>query len=133
MLLKRLIFGHPTEVTNPSDDSRSFLFPFSLVPVDLIGAPDENQSTTHNRLIVTITNNRLPAWRFTDSELVRVLFEIGKRAVMEKIKVGILTPEERITVSTASHPPICPFDPSRIRAPEGAIFEIEEQRRIGFK
>ena len=130
---KRLTFGKPTEVTNRGDDSRSFLFPVRMVPADLIGAPEESQATTSLRLIVTVTQNRLPAWRLTDSELIRVLFEIGRRAVGEKIKSGALKQEERILVNPESHPGICPFDPSVINEPEGAVFEIDEDRRIGFK
>lgn len=132
MTRKRLTFGRPTEVTNPGDDSRSFLFPFSMVAADLVGAPEEARATTEHRLIVTVANNRLPAWRLTDSELVRVLFEIGHRAVAEKVKTGTLAWEERVMVHTASHPKICPFDPSRIREPDGAVFEIDEERRMGF-
>lgn len=133
MPLKRLTFSVPVEVTNPGDDSRSFLFPFSVVGADLVGAPEEAQATTEHRLIVTVANNRLPAWHLTDPELIRVLFEIGRRAVAEKVKSGTLTREERVMVHTASHPKICPFDPSRVQEPDGAVFEIEEERRMGFR
>ena len=130
---KQLTFRRPEEVTNPGDDSRSFLFPFSMVDADLVGAPEEAQATTEHRLIVTVANNRLPAWRLTEPNLVRVLFEIGRRAIAEKVRAGILTQEERVMVHTASHPKICPFDPSRIPDPDGAVFEIAEDRRIGFR
>lgn len=129
----RLTFSRTTEVTNPGDDSRSFLFPFSVVAAELVGAPEEAGATTAHRLIVTIANNRLPAWQLTDAELVKVLFEIGNRAITERVKAGTLTREHRETVSCASHSRACPFDPSRIRCPDGAIFEIEEKKRIGFK
>lgn len=133
MPLKRLTFSQATEVTNPGDDSRSFLFPFRMVDADLEGAPEEAPATSEHRLIVTVANNRLPAWDLTDSELARVLFEIGHRAVAQKIKAGTLAREERVMVNTASHPRVCPYDPSRIREPDGAILEIDEERRMGFK
>lgn len=130
---KRLTFSRPTEVTNPEDDLRSFLFPFLAVDAEVVGAPEEARATTEHRLIVTIANNRLPAWRLTDAQLVRVLFEIGCRKLTERGRAGTLTREHRETVSCASHLHDCPFDPSRIRDPDGAVFEIEEDRRIGFK
>src|SRR5208282_5983844 len=110
MPLKRLTFSRDTEVTNPGDDSRSFLFPFSMVAADLAGAPEEAQATTKHRLIVTVANNRLPAWNLADPDLVKVLFEIGRRAVAEKVKTGKLTPEHREVVNCASHSRDCPYD-----------------------
>lgn len=133
MGMKQLTFRRPEEVTNPGDDSRSFLFQFSMVASALVGSAEEVRATTEHRLTVTIANNRLPAWHLTDAELVRVLFEIGHRKVAEKVKVGELTQEERVLVHTASHPKICPFDPSRIQEPEGAVVEVEEERKIGFR
>lgn len=129
----RLAFGKPSEVTNRGDDSRSFRFPVWMVPVDLIGGPEESQATTSHRVIVTVTRTRLSGWQLTDSDLLRVLFEIGSRVIGEKVKSGALKQEEKIVVSTESHPGICPFDPSAISNPEGAVFEIDEERRIGFK
>jgi hypothetical protein len=104
-----------------------------MVDADLTGAPEEAQATTEHRLIVTVANNRLPAWHLADPELVKVLFEIGRRAVTDKVKAGTLARDERVMVHTASHPRACPYDPSRIREAEGAILEVEEERRMGFK
>ena len=83
----------PTDVGNPGDDSRSFLFPFLLVPSELIGAPEETQTTTEHRLIVTVANNRLPAWQLNESDLIKVLFEIGHRKVLEQLREGVLQRE----------------------------------------
>jgi hypothetical protein len=132
-MMKRITFSRAVEVTNPGDDSRSFLFAFLMLDAGLVGAPEQAQQTTEHRLIVTVANNRLPAWHLTEPELVKVLFEIGRRAVVEKVKAGSLAREERVMVHTASHPKICPFDPSRIPEPDGAVFEVEEEKRIGFK
>lgn len=133
MARKRLSFYGSSEVTNPGDDSRSFLFLFSMITADLVGSSEEEQATTKHRLLVTITNNRLPAWRLTDLQLVRVLFEIGRRAVEEKVRACTLTRETSVIVSTRSHPHDCPFDPSRIAEPDGAVCEVDEERRMGFR
>jgi hypothetical protein len=133
MTRKRLAFGIPKEVTNPGEDSRSLLFPFSMVASDLVGSPEEASATTQHRLIVTVANNRLPAWRLTDDSLIRVLFEIGRRKLKEELKNGVLPPEVRVPVSTATHSATCPYEPSRISNPLGAVIEIDEERRMGFK
>lgn len=104
-----------------------------MLAADLVGAPEAAQATTVHRLIVTIANNRQAAWQLADPELVRVLFEIGRRAVAEKINTGTLALEVRVPVHTDSHPAICPFAPSLIQEPDGAVFEIDQERRIGFR
>ena len=133
MKIKRITFCNPREVTNPGEDSRSFLYHFSCVDAAVVGAPEEARVTTEHRLIVTIANNRLPAWKLTDADLIKVLFEIGRRKVIEKVKEGSLQQEERVMVNTGTHSAICPFDPTCIKEPDGAVFEVTEKGRIGFK
>lgn len=132
MHTKRIVFGSPKEVTNPGDDSRGFLFPFACVETNLVGTPEEVGHTSKHRLIVTIANNRLPAWGYSEPDLVRVLFEIGRREVCQRAKSGTLKPDTRVQVDTESHSKTPPFDPLRIVVPDGAAFEVEEERRIGF-
>jgi len=130
---KQILFGSPSEVTNRGDDSRSFLFPFSIVDANLVGAPEEAQATTEHRLVVTVTGNRLPAWRLTDNNLILVLFEIGCRDLVDRVKRGIAERDYRVCVSTQTHSEVCPFDPARIPKPEGHSMQVDEDRRIGFK
>lgn len=133
MKTKRITFHLPKEVTNPGDDSRSFLYPFSCVDRDLVGTPEEARVTRDHRLIVTAANNRLPAWGLSSPNLVKVLFEIGRRDLGGVVKHGALKREHRVLVSTATHSAVCPFDPDRIKSPEGLVVEVEEERQIGFK
>jgi hypothetical protein len=130
---KLIKFGTPREVTNPGQDSRSVLFPFYVLPRELVGAPEMRQSITKHRLIVTITNSRLPAWKLNDADLFKVLFELGQREVVNHVRTGRLQREVRMTISTATHPATCPFDPRLIREPKGAAYEVDEERTIGFK
>src|SRR6266511_2533578 len=129
---KRIAFGSPKEVTNPGDDSRSFLLPFTYVETNLVGSPEEAGHTSKHRLIVTIANNRLPAWGYSEPDLVKVLFEIGRREVCQRAKSGTLQRDTMVQVHTGSHSKTSPFDPSRIATPDGATLEVEEERRIGF-
>ena len=133
MKKKKIRFGRPSEVTNRGDDSRSFLVPFSVVDDDLVGTPEQAQATSEHRLIVTVAGNRLPAWSLADNDLIRVLFEISRRDVADRVKQGTLKRECRVLVSTTTHSATCPFDPARIQEPEGYAMQVEEHRKIGFK
>lgn len=133
MKTKRITFGVPREVTNPHEDSRSFLYPFSCLDSALVGTAEEARVTTEHRLIVTGANNRLAAWELSDPELVKVLFEIGRRALEAVAREEPIKRELRIPVSTATHSSVCPFDPRRIKSPKGLVIEVPEERRIGFR
>ena len=128
----RITFGTPTDVTNSGDDSRSFLFPFACVDLDLVGSPEETRFTSEHRLIVTVANDRLPAWNYSDADLLKVLFEIGHRTVAANVKAGTLQREVRVRVHCGTHSRERPYDPARIIEPGGAVFVVEEKRRIGF-
>jgi hypothetical protein len=133
MKATRITFGVPKEVTNPDEDSRSFLYPFSFVDSDLVGTPEEARVTAEHRLIVTAANNRLPAWRLSEPDLVKVLFEIGRRTLEGVVKNGTLKRTLSVTVSTETHSSVCPFDPSRIKSPQGSVMAVPEESRIGFR
>jgi hypothetical protein len=133
MKSKLIKFGKPRDVTEPRDDSRSVLFPFYVLPAELVGTPEEFQSVTKHRLIVTIANNRLAAWNLSDDDLSKVLFEFGQREVVVCVRAGRLQNELRVVISAVTHPATCPFDPNRIRQPVGAAFKVDEQQPIGFK
>ena len=128
-----LKFGKPENITRPGDDAIVYRFPFSAIDSELIGSPEETRLTTSHRFVVKIVLSRLAAWKLSDSELQKELFEIGRRVIVEKAKQGTLSPEERVVVNTSTHSSTLPFDPSRVVEPDGAVIVIEkEHRRIGF-
>ena len=132
MKAKRIIFGTPTEIGNPADLSRSFLFPFSCVDTDLVGSPEEVRFTSQHRLIVTVDHHLFLPWEFADLELIKVAFEIGRRNLVEMINAATLEWEVRVLVHTGIYSGARPYDSSRIVEPEGATFEVQEERRIGY-
>ncbi len=133
-MLRRLTYSQAQEVTNPGEDSRSYLFPLTVAPANLEAAPEHAHVTKDHRLIVTVTNTRLPAWHLVEPELIKVLWEIGHRTVAEKVKTLVpLTRDLRVSVNTTSHGRDCPFDPSRIKYPEQKAFDVDEEPRIGYK
>lgn len=100
-------------------------FQFKVVDSSLLGAPEEKSETRDYFIRVGITETLADSWRLSDTDLVKVLFEYGKRHVIQKIKDGTLAEREELWLSTTSHPAICPFDPSRIEVKNGVPFEVE--------
>jgi hypothetical protein len=128
-----LTFGKAENITLPGDDAIVYRFPFTAIDSGLIGSPEETRVTTSHRLVVKIVLSRLAAWKLSDSELQKELFEIGLRLIVEKAKQGTLSPEEQVVVNTSTHSSTLPFDPSRVVEPDGAVIIVEKgQRRIGF-
>jgi hypothetical protein len=133
MTIQRIGFGRPTEVTNPGDDSRSFLFPFSVIDSALVGTPEEARCTTQHELIVTATRSRLAAWKLGEDALVRVLFEIGRRELAKEVAAGRVLPKHTFRITTMTHSAFCPFAPARIPSPTDYVIEVQDERRIGFR
>jgi hypothetical protein len=132
MKQKTLIFGTPKNVTNPGVASTVYRFPFTMVDSDLIGKPEQQRSTSEHRLIVEISrwNER---WAMSESDYVKVLFEIGRRDVEKKLcDKGSLGKEEKVTITTKTHPGDCPFDPVLIKEPEGYTCTVDIKSSIGF-
>jgi hypothetical protein len=133
---KRLKFGKSQEVTNQGVDSRSFLFPFSVVDSELIGKPEEAANTSEHRLVVKITMTRLAAWQkeFTaEGDLEKVFFEIGRQAVAERVKEETLEEKHVQIVTTDSHCSKLPFLVSRLIEPDGACYEVSVERKDRFQ
>ncbi len=117
-----------------------WLFPFTVVDSSLIGAPEENSRTTLHQVRVKVDVILAIAMGFiftTSSEeneqvkndrhnLMKVLFEYGKRHVIRKLKeTRTLAPKEELVLNTSSIETPSLFDPSRIDEPTGARYEVD--------
>jgi hypothetical protein len=101
------------------------MFPFNIVNSDLIGAPEEKSSTQEFNLKVGISDSLFACWSLRPNDLVKVLFEYGKRYVVQQLKDNTLASEQELFLTTSKYPTVCPFDPSRIPAPSGATIEVD--------
>jgi hypothetical protein len=106
-------------------DVTQYAFEFTVVDSSLVGQPEERSETLHGKLFVGITIELNINWHLKDEELLKVLFEYGKRHIIQKIKDGTLSKREELLLTTSNSPENCPFDTSRIPHPNGAKFEIE--------
>lgn len=130
---KRLIrFGKYENVTNTAEaeDGTSILFAFTMVNSDLVGSPEETAKTASKRMKVSISCSVRNPWGIGDDELMLVLFEIGRREIIERLRQqGQLSDEEFVVVPGMD---TCPFDPKRIHHPDGFEERVEIPSKIGF-
>jgi hypothetical protein len=138
-----ITFNKPETIAPYGKDSVKYSFPFSIVPSNLKGTPEENKSTEERQIIVSVAKSRLPAWHLSDSDLVnldsdlvKILFWFGKCHICELISSSGLPDENTIQMpmlSTANQPNECPFDPAAIPAALGFTIEVNQAKpRIGF-
>ena len=132
-----ITFGEPENVTNPGQDGVEYSFPFTIIDTALIGTPEQKSQTHEHRIIVPISRTRRAGWHLSDSALVAILFEFGRRHLADIVRSHGIPSDYTLrfpTISTASHPDIpCPFDPEAIPTPTGFTMTVEQQRpRIGF-
>ena len=125
----RITFGTPKDVTI-SGLRFEWEFPFTLVNTAFIGMPEEISKTEEHSVIVPISSTRLAEWQLKGDDLVRVLFEYGRRHVVDCVKTDELPPSEFMihynVITRASHPEIpCPFTPSAIPWPDGVQLLVQ--------
>lgn len=119
--MKKVRFGNPNRLPT-TRDAVEYQFSFTTVESSLIGAPEEKSETKQHIVKVSITGTLAACWGLSQPDLVKVLFEYGKRHIAEKLKDGTLSDKEELWLSTSSHPSKCPFDPLRISDPiQGSI------------
>jgi hypothetical protein len=130
-----LSFGKSENITQP-DYYAVYRFPFTVIDSELIGSPEETRMTTTHSVIVEVTATQRAglAWGdISEPDFRKILFEIGRRKIMDKAKRDSLSATETVTVDASTHGAKRPFNPSDIVEPDGTIFYVEkEHRRIGF-
>lgn len=103
-------------------DGLDFLFHFTTVESKYVGLPEEFRMTEPHHLIVGLSGTLHAIWGLDHPQLVKTLFELGKRHLIEKIKDGTLAQKEELQLGTSNAPNEPPFDTTRIPEPQG--FEV---------
>jgi hypothetical protein len=128
-----LTFEAPEKISLPGVDGVTYRFPFKAIDAELIGSAEEERVTARHRLVVQAVRSRIDGWKLSDTDLVKELFEIGRREILERATHGPLQAEEKVIVNTKTHSSTPPFDPTRISEPNGFVVSVEPApRRIGF-
>jgi hypothetical protein len=128
-----LTFGAPQDVTPPGKDGSAIRFPYTAVDTNLVGSPEEKQNTTSHRLTVTISRWASTNWGADDKDIVKVMFEVGRRQLVKALEDGNPLPKE-FTPPMISYVPksTLPYDPDRLEWPEGQTCVVEVRSPIGF-
>lgn len=123
--MNKTIFFEPTLRNISGRDFTEYIFPFRIVDSELIGKTDEMSQSSHHTIKVVVSRTLASCWNFNDGQLHRVLFEYGKRYIIQKLRDGTLRKDEELDLHTANAELPCPFDPSRIENPINAVVELK--------
>lgn len=126
---KSLFFAEPKEIFS-GRDRREFVFPFRVVDTTLMGAPEEESQSKHHKVKVDVSGTLEACWGLEGGDLIKVMYEYGKRHVVQKLKDGTLDDKEELFLSTANAEQRCPFNPKRIEEPAGATVRLETEGEI---
>ena len=126
---KRVRFGKP-DLLPKIRDVVEYQFPFTVVDSSLIGAPEEESETRQHTVKVVITGVLDACWGLSQPDIVKVLFEYGKRHIVEKLKDGTLSDKEELRLSDLNPPDKCPFDPSMISDPSQACINVPIPEKV---
>lgn len=120
---KKVRFGKPDPLPK-TRDAVEYQFRFTVADSSLVGAPEKESETKQHIVKVGISGVLDACWGLSRPDLVKVLFEYGKRHIAEKLKGGTLSDKEELQLSGSSYPDKCPFDPSMISDPSQASINV---------
>lgn len=121
---KKIEFKTPIALGRTRDAS-DYLFPYDIVDSTFVGMPEEQSKTSDFDIKVGATRSLVASWALDENDLIKVLFEYGKRHVIQKLKDDTLSAEEELLLSISTAEVPCPFDPSRIPSPTGTTIEVD--------
>jgi hypothetical protein len=108
-------------------DAFEISFPYFLVEEKYLGTPEEKSETKKHYIKVGITGRMDASWRAKDKNfnLLKVLYEYGKRHIIQKLKDHTLQRDEELIVLSTTHPDNCPFESDKIIGPNSNPITIE--------
>ena len=127
--MDKTIFFEPTRRVPLRGDYIEYVFPFRLVDTELVGSPDEISRSSHHEITVVVSGSLASCWNLNDDQQHRVMFEYGKRHIVQKIQDGTLRKSEELDLYTRNVELPCPFDPERIENPVNAVVKIESPEK----
>lgn len=123
-------FLQPRELSTLRD-AFEVSFPYWIIDEKYIGTPEEKHQKKFYKITVGITGRMDAAWRAQDKDfdILKILYEFGKRQIIQKLKDHTLQSNEELIISSETHPNNCPFDSTKIKGPndEPIIIEIPDE------
>lgn len=126
----QLRFLDPFEVPT-SKDAFEISFSYQIVDGEFYNKPEQDFYTKTNYLKIGITGRMDASWRSKDKNfnLMKVLFEYGKRHIIQKLKDSTLQEKEELIISSNTHPDKCPFDSSKLEFPNDKWIEVKLENK----
>ncbi len=126
-------FDNPEDITSPRFRGKVFRFPVTVIDRDDLGTPRQTSKSISFQIRAEISRSRLTTWGLGEGELIKVMFEITKEHLISALSSGTWNGEDlEVQINTHTYKGACPFNPSIIQEPAGAILEIEIKLPIGF-
>jgi len=116
-------------------DATEMLFGYEFVHESFLGKPEEKSKTKHYSIRVSVSGRLEASWHaygLAWKDLNKILFEYGKRYVIDKIKDGTIQENEVLDLLSLNVPSPCEFDPNKIQEPTGytEIVDIPEVKLL---
>lgn len=102
-------------------DATEYRFFYKIVEDSYSNQSEEEAKSIYHSFEVAITGPMQVVWLFNGvlaKDLYKILFEIGRKHILKKIKEGNLLEPEKIEVNSRKFSKIPPFDPKEILNPE---------------
>ncbi len=125
-----LRFLNPYEIPT-SKDAFEISFSYQIVDWKFYSKPEQDYYTKTNYIKIGITGRMDASWRAKDKNfnLMKVLFEYGKRHVIQKLKDDTLQEKEELIISSTTHPDKCPFDSAKLESPNDNWIEVKLENK----
>lgn len=127
---KILRYNQYKEIILPLERIFVFRYCFSLIEESKIDTPEEENETEEINIDVEISWIKAASWNLLcgssyHPDLIKILFEYGKRELIEKIKDLTIEKNNTLRIYTNTHTEeTCPFNPEIIKMNEGQEFLI---------
>ena len=126
-------FSNPEDITGSGIRGKIFRFPVTVIDRDDMGTPRQSSKSISFQIRTEISRTRLTTWDLGEDDLIKVMFEITKEYLISALRSGTWNGKDLdVQINTHAYKGACPFNPSNIQEPTGAILEIEIKRPIGF-
>jgi len=128
-MTKVLTFNGIRDITSPSKHAYEYRLYCSLIDNNKIGKPEEEFETQDIEIDVEISETKAAIWNLNtpdrENDRKKILFEYGKRELIEKIKDSTAVKENSFRIYSNTHTdPECPFNPDKIDMNVGDKYKI---------
>lgn len=117
-IFKSIQFTEVQSLPQTGKTTNDFIFYYNVTDENGIVSPPKTIAISISWMLNTM-------WGFQASDLIKVLVQIAKDKISEKIKEGTLNDFEEVVLLTNNSPNVSPYDPKNLPDVAEAIYEVE--------